>query len=116
MAQGPNSLAPVYFSTAAEIFQWQPSSANPLIVATVPLAPRMVTNEVRVLVGLDNGERLRRRTIFRLLCFPRRVWAATSSSQSRRQATIPHSRISGRFSSERCAATALCQLRPQGRT
>ena len=34
MAQGPNSLVPVYFSTAAEIFQWQPSSANPLMVAT----------------------------------------------------------------------------------
>jgi hypothetical protein len=28
MAQGPNSLAPMYFSTAAEIFQWQPGSAS----------------------------------------------------------------------------------------
>jgi endo-beta-N-acetylglucosaminidase D len=55
MVHGPNSLAPVYFSTAAEIFQWQPSSANPLMVATVPLAARIVTNEVRMLVGLDNG-------------------------------------------------------------
>lgn len=55
LANGPNSLAPVYFSTAAQIFQWQPTSANPIMVSTVALAPRIVTNEARLLVGFDNG-------------------------------------------------------------
>jgi endo-beta-N-acetylglucosaminidase D len=50
------SLNPVWFNTADEIFQWKPEQANPLTVATVPLAPRIVTtNPLRMLVGLDNG-------------------------------------------------------------
>jgi mannosyl-glycoprotein endo-beta-N-acetylglucosaminidase len=48
-------LDPVWFDTAQQILQWQASQANPLTIATVPLAPRMAAGAVRMLVGLDNG-------------------------------------------------------------
>src|SRR5207244_4847745 len=47
---------PIVFDTAKAILQWDPKSADPVTIPTVPLAPRIkASQDVRVLVGLDNG-------------------------------------------------------------
>ena len=46
---------PKVFDTAKEILQWDPRSADPLTVSNVPLSRRVGAQDVRMLVGFDNG-------------------------------------------------------------
>ena len=49
------SHAPVIFDTAQAILTWQSSSADPLTVGRAPLSPHVGSQDVQLLVGLDNG-------------------------------------------------------------
>ncbi len=50
------SLEPVIFKGAQDILDWAPSSVNPLMVSTVPVAARLTPAVPRFLAGFDNGQ------------------------------------------------------------
>jgi endo-beta-N-acetylglucosaminidase D len=56
LIQERGSLAPVIFKTASDVLGWQPSSVNPLMVSSVPVAKRIAQPQLRFLAGLDNGQ------------------------------------------------------------
>lgn len=55
--QSSSSLTPVIFKTAQDILDWQPANVSPLMISSVPVAPRPEnSSDQRFLAGLDNGE------------------------------------------------------------